>query len=72
MRDAAKSVSVLFCCMGNICRSPTAEGVFRRRVAEAGLDTTAPDVASGRHQGWVGGGTREAGVTRLRPACFDA
>jgi protein-tyrosine phosphatase len=28
---------VLFVCMGNICRSPTAEGVFRARVREAGL-----------------------------------
>jgi protein-tyrosine phosphatase len=26
---------VLFVCMGNICRSPTAEGVFRRVVAES-------------------------------------
>lgn len=32
-----KKVSVLFCCMGNICRSPTAEAVFRARVEEAGL-----------------------------------
>ena len=29
---------VLFVCLGNICRSPTAEGVFRRRVREAGLE----------------------------------
>jgi protein-tyrosine phosphatase len=28
---------VLFVCMGNICRSPTAEGVMRRLVYEAGL-----------------------------------
>jgi len=28
---------VLFVCMGNICRSPTAEGVFRHFVSEAGL-----------------------------------
>jgi protein-tyrosine phosphatase len=28
---------VLFVCMGNICRSPTAEGVFRHVVEEAGL-----------------------------------
>lgn len=28
---------VLFVCTGNICRSPTAEGVFRDRVADAGL-----------------------------------
>jgi len=30
--------SVLFVCMGNICRSPTAEGVFRKLVDEAGRD----------------------------------
>lgn len=29
-------VNVLFVCLGNICRSPTAEGVFRHLVAEAG------------------------------------
>lgn len=29
--------SVLFVCLGNICRSPMAEGVFRHLVAEAGL-----------------------------------
>ncbi|MGY8962878.1 MAG: low molecular weight protein-tyrosine-phosphatase [Rhodospirillales bacterium] len=31
------AVGVLFVCTGNICRSPTAEGVFRKMVAEAGL-----------------------------------
>jgi len=29
--------SVLFVCLGNICRSPTAEGIFRHLVQEAGL-----------------------------------
>ncbi|SFU62831.1 low molecular weight protein-tyrosine-phosphatase [Pseudoduganella namucuonensis] len=29
--------SILFVCMGNICRSPTAEGVFRQRAQAAGL-----------------------------------
>jgi len=29
---------VLFVCLGNICRSPTAEGVMRRLVAQAGLE----------------------------------
>ena len=31
------TTSVLFVCMGNICRSPLAEGVFRHLVAEAGV-----------------------------------
>ena len=30
-------VSVLFVCLGNICRSPTAHGVFEKMVSEAGL-----------------------------------
>lgn len=30
-------VTVLFVCLGNICRSPSAEGVFRRLVVSAGL-----------------------------------
>ncbi|MDX1647476.1 MAG: low molecular weight protein-tyrosine-phosphatase [Longimicrobiales bacterium] len=30
--------SVLFVCLGNICRSPLAEGIFRHLVTEAGLD----------------------------------
>jgi len=29
---------VLMVCTGNICRSPTAEGVLRRKLADAGLD----------------------------------
>lgn len=31
---------VLFVCLGNICRSPTAEGVFRQKVEQAGLHET--------------------------------
>ena len=33
----ANSVGVLFVCMGNICRSPTGEGVFRHWLENAGL-----------------------------------
>jgi protein-tyrosine phosphatase len=33
----AGKVRVCFVCSGNICRSPTAEGVFKKLVAEAGL-----------------------------------
>lgn len=37
MNENNKMHSVLFCCMGNICRSPTAEGVFRARAEKAGF-----------------------------------
>lgn len=30
---------ILFVCHGNICRSPTAEGIMRKLVSDAGLDT---------------------------------
>ena len=33
-----KKLSVLMVCMGNICRSPTAEGVLRHLVREVGLE----------------------------------
>ncbi len=33
----AQTVKVLFVCLGNICRSPTAQGVFEKEVHEAGL-----------------------------------
>ncbi len=33
------SVNVLFVCLGNICRSPTAHGIFQQRVETAGLST---------------------------------
>ena len=38
MTDISKKVSVLFVCLGNICRSPTAHGVFRNLVIQAGLE----------------------------------
>lgn len=31
-------IKILFVCLGNICRSPAAEGVFRALVRERGLD----------------------------------
>lgn len=45
---------VLFVCTGNICRSPTAEGVFRKLVADAGL-AHAIETASAGTQGYHAG-----------------
>ena len=46
--------SILFVCMGNICRSPTAEGVFRHFVSEAGLAEQIRIDSAGTHAYHVG------------------
>lgn len=38
--SASPRSSVLFVCLGNICRSPLAEGVFRHLVTDAGLEAS--------------------------------
>jgi protein-tyrosine phosphatase len=47
-------VNVLFVCMGNICRSPMAEGVFRREVAKAGLLDKVNVDSAGTHSYHIG------------------
>jgi len=46
--------SILFICMGNICRSPTAEGVFRNIVAREGLVDLIRIDSAGTHSYHVG------------------
>lgn len=48
------TISVLFVCMGNICRSPTAEGVFRHLVTDSGLDEHIHIDSAGTHAYHVG------------------
>ncbi len=48
MEEISK-ISVLFVCMGNICRSPTAEGVFRKVVSDAELDEDILVDSAGTH-----------------------
>ncbi len=52
--SGARHTSVLFVCLGNICRSPLAEGVFRHLVEERGLADRF-DIDSAGTGAWHGG-----------------
>ena len=49
-----KQTKVLFVCMGNICRSPTADAVFRHQVKKAGLDQQIMVDSAGTHAYHIG------------------
>jgi protein-tyrosine phosphatase len=49
-----EKASILFVCTGNICRSPTAEGAFRQRVEEAGLQKDILIDSAGTHGYHIG------------------
>ena len=57
-------VKVLFVCLGNICRSPLAAGVFRRLVVSEGLEDRIAADSAGTHGYHVG----EAPDERARAA----
>jgi protein-tyrosine phosphatase len=54
MNPPHRRTAILMVCMGNICRSPTAEGVFRRRAGEAGLADRLHIDSAGTHDYHVG------------------
>ncbi len=52
--DTNPIVSVLFVCMGNICRSPLAEGLFREHVTKADLTERIRVDSAGTHAYHIG------------------
>jgi protein-tyrosine phosphatase len=60
-------VKILFVCMGNICRSPTAEGVFRRLLEERGLSDEI-EVDSAGTGGWHAGSAPDGRSTAVAAA----
>ncbi|HEY7905603.1 MAG TPA: low molecular weight protein-tyrosine-phosphatase [Wenzhouxiangella sp.] len=45
MRSGAPN-KILFVCLGNICRSPLAQGIFQHRLARVGFDSPAIELDS--------------------------
>lgn len=59
-----KPVRLLFVCLGNICRSPAAEGVMQYMVEKAGLDNRVACDSAGTYGGHAG----ERADARMRRA----
>lgn len=57
-------INVLFVCLGNICRSPMADGVFAHRVKEAGLANQI-QVDSAGTSGWHVGEVAHRGTLNV-------
>ena len=60
--SSRRPVKVLFVCLGNICRSPVAEGVFQQKVTAAGLDADVL-VDSAGTGGWHAGAPPDRRMT---------
>lgn len=60
---SVKTIKVLFVCLGNICRSPTAHGVFQYQVNQQGLNKII-EVDSAGTAGWHIGEAPDQRATR--------
>ena len=59
-------LQVLFVCTANLCRSPMADAVFRRRVAQAGLQDRVTSASAGTHRYRIGESPDARAVAMLR------
>jgi protein-tyrosine phosphatase len=70
-RTVLPEAHVLFVCLGNICRSPTAEGVFRASVARAGLAARIHVDSAGTGDWHVGRPPDNRAVAAARDRGYD-
>lgn len=80
---SGRPVRILFVCMGNICRSPAAEAIFRHRMAAVGVSFEVDSAGTGGwHEGeapdprtqrvLLGQGIEPVGTARkVQPSDFD-
>lgn len=64
-------VSVLFVCMGNICRSPIAEGVFRTLVKRKRLSSLIAIASAGTHDYQLGEQPDSRAIRAARRRGYD-
>lgn len=65
-------IRVLFVCLGNICRSPMAEAIFRQQVKEAGLEDQIQTDSAGTGDWHVGKPPHEGTRKLLKQKNIDA
>jgi protein-tyrosine phosphatase len=65
------TTSILFVCTGNICRSPTAEGVFRALAARAGLLGRIRVDSAATHDFYTGGPPDWRAILAARNRGYD-
>jgi protein-tyrosine phosphatase len=70
-QQAMAEISVLFICSGNLCRSPTAQGVFEHRVTQAGLGEKVFIDSAGTHGFHVGSQPDDRAQRAARQRGFD-
>lgn len=72
--ETREPIKIMFVCLGNICRSPLAEGVFKEKVKKRGLESYFEIHSSGTGNWHVGKGadTRMVGTAKRRGVSLDS
>jgi protein-tyrosine phosphatase len=70
-RAVEPAAAVLFVCLGNICRSPTAEGVFRAALERAGLAGRVRAASAGLGDWHVGAPPDRRAIQAARRRGYD-